>query len=419
MKLNYWRILAVSLCLTVWGLAGIVGIKQPVSIALPQVDSSPKAQTSEQAMNAKLITANTRLSFKLFSAILQQQPDQNIFISPASVAIALSMTYNGAKGETQQAMAQALNLQGMSIEDINQGNAALRTTLTHLDPKVQLSVANSLWARKGEPFIPEFLQRNRDFYGAKITDLDFNDPSTPSIINTWVKQSTNGKIDAIIDGKEIEPNTILFLINAIYFKGLWTIPFDKTQTQELPFTLLDGTQKPQPIMFQQAQYGYYANHLFQAVTLPYGQERLSLYIFLPQKNVSLQEFYKNLNVENWEKWMNQFQSQQVLVGLPRFKLNYGLELNDTLKSLGMAIAFDKNRADFTGMTPRSAYITRVKHHTFFEVNEEGSEAAGATSVQMGTRASPPHLVADRPFFCVIRDNQTKTILFMGSIVKPQ
>jgi serpin B len=396
-----------------------MGVKQPVSIALPKAESSPKAQASQQAMNAKLIAANTRLSFKLFSAILKQQPEQNIFISPASVAIALSMTYNGAKGETQQAIAQTLELQGMSLEDINQGYAALRGTFTHLDPKVQLSVANSLWARKGEPFVPEFLQKNQDFYGAKITDLDFNDPQTPSIINTWVKQSTNGKIDTIVDGKEIEPNTILFLINAIYFKGLWTTPFDKTKTQELSFTLLNGTQKAHPIMFQQAQYGYYANNLFKAVTLPYGQERLSLYIFLPQENVSLQTFYKNLNAENWEQWMNQFQAKQVLVGLPRFRLDYGLELNDILKSLGMAIAFDQNQADFTGMTPRSAYISRVKHNTFFEVNEEGSEAAGATSVQMGTRAAPPQLIADRPFFCVIRDNQTKTILFMGSIVKPQ
>lgn len=397
----------------------MVGVNQPVSIALPKAESSPKAQASPQSMNAKLIEANTRLSFKLFSAILKQQPEQNIFISPASVAIALSMTYNGAKGETQQAIAQTLELQGMSIEDINQGYASLRATLAHLDPKVQLSLANSLWARKGEPFVPEFLQKNQDFYGAKITELDFSDPKTPSIINTWVNQSTNGKINQIIDGKEIEPDTILFLINAIYFKGLWTIPFDKTKTQELPFTLLNGTQKLQPIMFQQAQYGYYENNLFQAVTLPYGQERLSLYIFLPQKNVSLQTFYKNLNAENWEEWMNQFEAKQVLVGLPRFRLDYGLELNDTLKSLGMAIAFDVNQADFTGMTPRSAYISRVKHNTFFEVNEEGSEAAGATSVQMGTRAAPPQLIADRPFFCVIRDNQTKTILFMGSIVKPQ
>lgn len=419
MNLRYWRILSVCLCLIGWGLAAVVGVTQPVSIALPKAESSPKAQASEQAMNAKLIAANTRLSFKLFSAILQQQPDQNIFISPASVAIALSMTYNGAKGETQEAIAQTLELQGMSLEDINQGNAILRATFTHLDPKVQLSLANSLWARKGEPFVPEFLQKNQDFYGAKITDLDFSDPSTPSIINTWVKQSTNGKIDTIIDGKEIEPDTILFLINAIYFKGLWTKPFDKTKTQELPFTLLNGTQKAHPIMFQQAQYGYYANHLFQAVTLPYGQERLSLYIFLPQENVSLQTFYKNLNAENWEQWMNQFEAKQVLVGLPRFRLDYGLELNDILKSLGMAIAFDQNRADFTGMTPRSAYISRVKHNTFFEVNEEGSEAAGATLVEMGTRSAPPQLIADRPFFCVIRDNQTKTILFMGSIVKPQ
>ncbi len=419
MKRRIWGIFTVSICLTVLGVDGNLGVKQAASIAVTKAEQRPSTGTSEQVMNAKLIAANTRLSFKLFSELLKQQPDRNLFISPASVAIALSMTYNGAKGETQQAIARTLELQGMSLEEVNQANAALRATLINLDPTVQLSLVNSLWVRKGESFNPDFLQKNQNFYGARVADLDFSDPNTSSIINDWVKQSTNGKINQIIDRKDIRPNTILFLINAIYFKGLWTTQFDKTKTQELPFTLLNGTQKQLPIMFQQHKYQYYANQLFQAVKLPYGNGRLSLYIFLPQHNISLEAFYKNLNAQNWEQWMTQFQPEELLIGLPRFKLDYGIELNDALKSLGMAIAFDKNRADFTAMTRRPAYISKVKHNTFFEVNEDGSEAAGATSVHIATRSSHPQLIVNRPFFCVIQDNQTKTILFMGSVVEPR
>ncbi|HEY9675995.1 MAG TPA: serpin family protein [Waterburya sp.] len=383
---------------------------------MAQLSSSVEASTP--VVNAKLIAANTRLSFKLFSEILKQQPDQNIFISPASIAIALAMTYNGAQGQTQQAMAQTLELQGMSLEEVNQANAALRATLTNPDPKVQLFLANSLWARQEISFNREFQEKNQTFYGAKITALDFNDPRVSSIINNWVNQSTKGKIDQIIDNKEITPNTILFLLNAIYFKGLWTTEFDKTKTRELPFRLSNGTQKPHPIMFRQSEYQYYTNELFQAVSLPYGQGRFSLYIFLPQKNIDLKTFYKNLKPDNWEQWMNQFMPKQLLLGLPRFRLKYGLELSNTLKPLGMEIAFDENRANFRGLTPLPAYISKVKHNTFFEVNEEGSEASGATSVQIATRGLSPQLIVDRPFFCAIRDNQTKSILFMGSVVEP-
>ncbi|MEW6495336.1 MAG: serpin family protein [Cyanobacteriota bacterium] len=419
MKLQNRRILAASLCLTLLSLANLINGRQFASAAASPVAPNLIAQASDPVVNAKLIAANTRLSFKLFSQILKAQPNQNIFISPTSIAMALSMTYNGAKGETQQAMAQTLELQGMSFEELNQANAILKATLTNPDPSVQLSIANSLWARKGESFNPKFLQNNQNFYGAQVTELDFNSPSASDIINNWVKQSTSGNITKIVDGQEITPTTILFLINAIYFKGLWTTQFDKTQTKELPFTLLNGTQKQHPIMFQQAEYQYYANQLFQAVSLPYGEGRLSLYIFLPQKNVSLETFYNSLNAENWEQWMNQFQPKQLLVGIPRFRLDYGLELNDALKSLGMAIAFDENRADFAEMTQHSAYISKVKHNTFFEVNEEGSEAGAAASVQIASRSITPHVVVDRPFFCVIRDNQTQAILFMGSIVEPE
>ena len=418
MNLKNRVIWIVSICLTLLSLVEVLRAKQLVSGATSMAQLSSSVEASTPVVNAKLIAANTRLSFKLFSEILKQQPDQNIFISPASIAIALAMTYNGAQGQTQQAMAQTLELQGMSLEEVNQANAALRATLTNPDPKVQLFLANSLWARQEISFNREFQEKNQTFYGAKITALDFNDPRVSSIINNWVNQSTKGKIDQIIDNKEITPNTILFLLNAIYFKGLWTTEFDKTKTRELPFRLSNGTQKPHPIMFRQSEYQYYTNELFQAVSLPYGQGRFSLYIFLPQKNIDLKTFYKNLKPDNWEQWMNQFMPKQLLLGLPRFRLKYGLELSNTLKPLGMEIAFDENRANFRGLTPLPAYISKVKHNTFFEVNEEGSEASGATSVQIATRGLSPQLIVDRPFFCAIRDNQTKSILFMGSVVEP-
>ncbi|HEY9669139.1 MAG TPA: serpin family protein [Coleofasciculaceae cyanobacterium] len=420
MKLRHREFFAVSICLTVLGMGGVLGTNQPEGLAVPMRQPSFIAQASQQVTNAQLIAANTRLSFKLFSEILKQQPDQNIFISPASVAIALAMTYNGAKGETQQAIAHTLELEGMSLEEVNQAYATLRATLTNPDPTVQLSIANSLWGRQGEPFNPEFLQKNQTFYGTQVTSLDFTNSTASDVINNWVKQSTNGKIDKIVDSHEFSPDTILVLLNAIYFKGFWTRAFDKTSTKELPFTLLNGTQKSHPIMFQESEYWYYENELFQAVSLPYGQGRLSLYIFLPHKNVSLKTFYQKLNAESWEQWMSEFTPEQVLLGLPRFKLDYELELNNALKSLGMAIAFEPNRADFSGITSRPAYISKVKHNTFFEVNEEGSEAAGAASVQVNTRSSrqASQMTVDRPFFCAIFDNQTKSILFMGSILEP-
>jgi serpin B len=419
MKLKNKAILAILISLAVVGWSKILHAKPSSHIDTAQTQRTPTLTAAQRMAKSKLVAANTRLSFKLFSQILKQQPDDNVFISPMSIALALAMTYNGAQGETQQAMAKTLELQGMSLEDINQANASLRDTLSQLDSQVQLSLANSLWARKGEPFNPGFIAKNQTFYGAQITDLDFNDSNASAVINDWIEQSTQGKINQIVNRNDLTPNSILFLINAIYFKGKWSSEFDQSYTKEQPFTLLDGTQKQISMMFQQNQYQYYEEDLFQAVSLPYGQGRLSLYIFLPRKGVSLKTFYDQLNAENWERWMRLFQPEQLRLGLPRFKLDYGLELNSILKSLGMAIAFDEARADFTGMTPRPAYITKVQHHAFFEVNEQGSEAVGGTSVHMAVRGASPQFIVDRPFFCVIRDNETQTILFMGSIVEPQ
>lgn len=387
------------------------------SVPLKQQESFATEQVVTSVVNSKLIAANTKFGFKLFSEILKQ--DKNIFISPVSVALALAMTYNGASGETQQAMAKTLEVQGI-ISELNSGNAAMLATLEDTDSQVELTIANSLWVRKEYPIKQDFLQRSQKFYKAKVTNLDFSDRNAPSVIDNWVKQSTDGKINQII--ANINPNDVLFLINAIYFKGKWTTEFAKNQTADYPFYLAAGSQKQHPMMSQKGEYRYYENEKLQAVSLPYGKDgKLSLYIFLPNQNTSLSDFYQGLNTENWEKWMTLFRNREGLIRLPRFRIEYDITLNDTLKALGMGVAFG-DKANFSGIGD-NLLISEVKHKTFVEVNEEGTEAAAATSVAIAVTAAPAQepflMIVDRPFFYSIRNNQTGTVLFMGSIVEPQ
>jgi serpin B len=408
-------------------LAGLVGgvMAQNNNAPLhskPSENTRPVAQAPNPSVDEKLVNANTKFGFQLFSEIIQQGGSENVFISPTSVAIALAMTYNGASSETQQEMAQALEFQGMTLSEINQANEALKTSLENADPEVQLSIANSLWARQEISFNPEFLQRNQDFYGARVEELDFTNPNAPGIINNWVEENTNGRIEQIIN--EIQPEAILFLINAIYFKGNWAEQFDENLTTEQPFYLPDGSEKPHPLMSQSGRYLYLENEDFQGISLPYGDGRLSLYVFLPREASSLAEFQKQLTFENWQQWTSQFQRREGLIKLPRFKFEYEIQLNEALKALGMETAFDANKANFSNMTDTPAKIDEVKHKTFVEVNEEGTEAAAVTSVGVvATSARMPEtpfqMTVNRPFWCAIRDNQTGTVLFMGSIVNPQ
>jgi serpin B len=369
--------------------------------------------------DTKLIQANTKFGFKLFEEVLKQENNKNVFISPVSIAIALDMTYNGASGSTQQVMAKALELQGLSLQEINSSNAALKQLLENPDPQIQLSIANSLWANQAVKFQPDFIKTTQDLYQAKVTNLNFQDSNSVNTINNWVNESTRGRIDKIVE--KIEPDQVLFLLNAIYFKGRWTNEFDKQQTVQQPFYLPSGTQKQHPMMSQKGRYKYYESEQFQAVSLPYGKHsKLSFYVFLPKKNSSLKSFYQNLNADNWEKWMSQFSQQEGFIRLPRFKMTYDVTLNTALEALGMGEAFT-NQADFSNMGKDFA-ISEVKHKTFVEVNEEGTEAAATTSVGIVATSLPVNqpfrMIVDRPFFCAIRDNQTGSILFMGSILDP-
>jgi serpin B len=383
-----------------------------------------KSQKISATVDSRFVSANTQFGFRLFAQLAKQDAGKNVFISPSSVVLALTMIYNGAGGETQQEMAATLALSGMSLQEFNQANAAWRNLLANADAKVQLTIANSLWARKGIAFKPEFIKRNQDFFAAEISALDFALPNAPNTINQWVNQKTNGKIIKIVDS--IPSDAILYLLNAIYFKGHWATPFDKTKTQDRPFTLLSGAKKKHPMMSQNGRFRYFKNEKFQAISLPYGAGRMSMYVFLPGKNFNLIALQADLSASNWESWMSQFRSTEGNIVLPRFKMEYEIVLNNALKALGMETAFDPRRADFGEMCAKSSsanvFLGEVKHKTFVEVNEEGTEAAAATSGGMHLNSLPPppfNMVVDRPFFCVIRDNQTGAILFMGSIMEPQ
>jgi serine protease inhibitor len=375
-----------------------------------------------EELDQRLIDANNGLGFDLYLQLADQDPDRNIFISPSSIITALAMAYNGAEGETRIAMEEALRLKGMTVDEVNSAFADLLTILQNPDPNVELAVANSLWAREGVSFDEGFINRSRDYYGAELTELNFDDPGSADTINSWVKEKTRNKIDGIVE-PPINPETILFLINAIYFKGEWSEPFDLELTSEGNFNLPGGGTKESQFMFRNDDFNYLESDLFQAVRLPYGKnERVGMYLFLPAESASLEEFQAELNRENWENWISSFRSMEGNLSLPRFSFEYETSLKKTLETLGMGIAFKEGAADFSGMrpTPPDLFINEVKHKTFVEVNEKGTEAAAVTSIEVGTTAMPEifNMVLDRPFFFAIADDMTETILFMGSVSEP-
>jgi serpin B len=365
------------------------------------------------------ISAYTSFGVNLYKELIREKPGSNVFISPASVGLALAMTMNGAAGGTREAMANALGLSGNSAEAVNADDSTLIARMNDTMRAVKLSVANSLWARRDVTFKKEFLQRNKRYYGAEIRTLD-----SPKTINDWVAEKTNDKITKIVD--EIDPETILYLINAIYFKGTWTKEFDRNLTRDQPFHLIDGATIPRPMMRQSGTYDYFDGDGFQAARLPYGDGRIGMYVFLPADSSSLEQFHEGLTGEKLEALMMRFSPREGRIGLPRFKLEYEATLNQGLAALGMAVAFDGGRADFTRMFEApgaNACIDAVLHKTFIEVNEEGTEAAAVTAVVMKTTSvmegpRPFEMIVDRPFFLAIVDRETGLILFMGAIVNP-
>ena len=374
-----------------------------------------------------LVRANTMFGFKLLNELRQSQQHNNTLLSPYSLSVALAMARNGAGGETERAIISTLQLQALDPKLINVNYVYLQRALQAPDSKVTLEIANALWAADDIELDPGFLDRNNQFLDTEIATLDFTEPTNVSTINDSVNVNTNGTIPSIVDA--IDPETIACLISGIYFKGSWQEEFDTSQTLDEPFYLAEGDKELIPMMRRTNWYPYYIGDQFQVVSLPYGNGQMGMYIFLPNRDTDLNTFLERLNVENWERWMSQFSQRKVSLVMPKFKLQYSVELKAALERLAMGIAFDEDRADFSRMTVSSApvFISYLTHKAVVEVNEEGTEASTGSFVFFEEPASqttadefvpPIPFVVDRPFFFAIRDNQTETVLFMGVVMDP-
>lgn len=383
---------------------------------------SPDDNNARELTSAEKAVVSSGNSFGLtiFKSMAEAETNENLFISPLSISMALGMTMNGANGETKAAMENALSFNGLSSEAINQSYRDLIDLLTNLDSDVKFDIANSIWAREGIQFRDDFYNTNKTYFDAETRSMNFADPQTLAIINNWISDKTNGKIKDMLDS--IPDDAIMYLINAIYFKGTWTFEFDETKTQDEFFTDNTGQQLACKMMKQKSKYGYFENDLFQAIDLPYGNTKFSMTILLPKSGKTTGDIVAQMSNTEWQSWLNSFSQDSVNLSLPKFKVEYKKELSEILKSLGMGIAFS-DQADFTNMLETGGIqISRVIHQTFIEVDEAGTEAAAATVVEMRFTSAGPEdierfMVINHPFIFVIRDHHSNTNLFMGRIMK--
>lgn len=370
-----------------------------------------------------LVESDNLFGINLFKEVLKtEDPEKNVMISPLSVSMALAMTYNGADGDTKEAMEKTLELSGFTIDEINENYKMLIDALSSVDPKVLMSIANSIWYKHTFEVEQDFINVNQNYFYAEVSPLNFYDPDAVTTINNWVADKTNDKITEILDA--IPADAVMYLINAIYFKGIWKYEFDESDTEEKPFYLSDGTTKDVPMMVQEGSFNYFSNDILQAVEMPYGTGNYSMIILLPQSNKTPDDIIDQLTNENWNKWLSEFyEAGKVQIHLPRFKFEYKDLLNNELINMGMGIAFSSS-ADFSKINP-IAYlcISRVIHKTFIEVNEEGTEAAAVTLVEIIVTSAGGetgiHFYVNQPFIFAIKEKYTNTIIFMGRVMEPE
>lgn len=358
--------------------------------------------------------SGSSFAFGLFQDITAYDESDIVFISPLSASIALSMTAAGAEGATQEEMLRTLGFGGLSVKDLNACNRGIIDLLSSDPEGVELNVANSLWVSDRFTLKSRYIRTAGSEYSARVSNLDFSDPASPSVINRWCAENTAGRIDKMIEN--IDPATQMYLLNALYFKGMWTTPFDAANTRK---DIFHGNRMDSEVEFMHrtASFPYYIGPEGALLELPYGEGSFVMDIFLPAEGVSAEEFASGLDGEALSTLTGLQQSDRIKVTLPKFKAEYETSLNATLQRLGMRDAFTPS-ADFSGMSKEPLMISEVKQKTFIEVNEEGSEAAAVTSVAvMRTSLAPEPLEfrVDRPFVFLIRERTSGTVLFMGLV----
>jgi len=371
----------------------------------------------------QLVVQSNAFGFEFFKKVNEiSGSNTNMMVSPLSVSMALGMARNGAAGTTLDAMNSTLGFAGMSDEQVNESYQHIIGTFTSLDPKVKMQIANSTWYRNGFEVEPAFISANRQYFNSEVTALDFADPASVNTINGWVSDKTNKLIPTILD--QIPADAVMYLVNAVYFKGQWKYQFETANTAQKPFILPNGTVVQAPSMNQHATFQYFKGTGFEAIELPYNQGNFVMSVLLPDAGKSVGDIIPLLSQENWNTWSKQFADRDIKLQLPKFKYAYEeKEMKPILSGMGMGVAFDADQADFTRINPEGGlYISRVLHKSYIATDEEGTEAAAVTAVEIGVTSAGPdqvyHFTVNRPFIYFIQEKSTGTILFIGTVMNP-
>lgn len=362
----------------------------------------------------KRVQQDNAFAFDLFRQVLINNADEkNIFISPLSVSIALGMAWNGANGETKTEMATALKMSGMTEDEINEYYQIMLSALPEVDPSTKLNIANSIWYRESFPVKDEYLKVNSDYFNAEVRELDFAKSDALNIINGWCAEKTNNLIKNPLD--KISADAMMYLINAIYFKGIWVKKFEK-DTYKANFFAEGGNTVQVDMMQQKDTFGYREDGMAQYLDLPYGNKAFSMTVILPREGKTTDEVLETLDTEKWDNIINGFSTHEVQVYLPKFKTSGKYELKEPLIQMGMVKAFN-DQADFSNISDINLLISRIIHSTYCDVNQEGTEAAAVTVVEFELTSMPMNYVfnANHPFIFVIREKSTGVILFMGKM----
>ena len=383
-------------------------LPEPMKIQLR--GSEPSMQKSDQAF-----------AFDFFAKVFDEEQndnDENFMVSPFSLSMALAMTWNGSAGDTKTAMQNTLGFEDWADEDVNKYFSKLKNAFQETDPSTKLSIANSIWTNQQVKIFPEFISLNKTYYNATVESVDFTNSATVGRINKWAADNTNNLIDKVLE--KTKSDDLMYLLNAIYFKGIWVSEFDVKNTSKMNFTADNGSQVKVDMMHQEANFNYAHDETMQVVELPYGNKAFSMMVLLPKEDKNLEDVAQVLQQSDyWSNLKRELGNKKVDLFIPKFKTEYSKKLNDVLTDMGMGIAFEADKADFSRMSDRDAYISFVTQDTYIATDEVGTEAAAVTVVGIVETSAPVTesvvFKADKPFIYMIQENSSGSVLFMGAV----
>jgi serine protease inhibitor len=379
--------------------------------------ANKESDKAAENIDKNLVDTNTEFALNLFNGLANEDSSNNIFISPISISIAMAMAYNGAIGTSQKEISNTLKFTGYNPDSLNNAFKLLLSSMSGIDEMVELYTGSSIWLKNDLEINKDFQYLAENYYNASINPADFDSSDTVNKINDWVSKVTEGKIKNIASPSSLK-DEVMYLVNAIYFKGQWKDKFKQENTGEDDFFLADKSSKKVQMMNNSGKFDYYRGEKFQMLRMPYGRDKSAMYVLLPDEGFDINDLSASLTFQLLNNYILQSSNEEVILKFPKFDIDYSVNLKKILSNMGINTPFDKDTADFGGIAP-GLFISQIDHKAIIEVNEEGTIAAAATSFGMGaTAARPVEFTVNRPFILFIRDDRTGNILFEGRIMQP-